>query len=251
MNHTPIYRILLVSLLLTATYALAAPTSYYDNFESATLNPFWTTLQQYGTVSLTNSANHTPGGNQSLALSSFSGGQRYIQLIHNFGEEVKGKFSVWFYDVAPGRETLYEQLVLINSVTGASTGIGTQDFDAYCYMTGIYDPPNNYGPNQNCGIYPQITTTNIGRTGGWHNLVIDVGAHSMNWSIDGTSVFFLAGDYSFDTVQLNESGPYWRPDTYSYWDDFSYDAPVPEPGTLVMLGTGLLSAVSMLRRKLM
>lgn len=250
MRHQHISCILLFSLLLTATYSLATPSSFYDNFEAVTLNPFWTTVQQYGAVSLTNSVNHTPGGSQSLAFTSSSGGQRYIQLIHNFGEEVKGKFSVWFYDVAPGQETLYEQMLLANSVNGNTLGIGTMDFDAFCYTASLYAPPNTYGPNANCGIYPQITTTDFHRAGGWHNLTVDVGPNSINWTIDGINVFSLAGDYSFDTLYLNESGPYWRPNTYSYWDDFSYDAPVPEAGTLMMVGSGLLTTLGILRRKL-
>ena len=136
---------------------------------------------------------------------------------------MKGTFSIWFYDVAPGQETQYEQLQLFNSATSDYASVGTQDFDAFCYEAQLYNAntQKRQGPNQNCGIYPQTSTTNVRRTPGWHNLSIFVAGNSITLAIDGQAVFTTAGSYSYDTVMLFQSGPYWRPDTYSYWDDFA------------------------------
>jgi hypothetical protein len=89
-----------------------------DTFEASTINPlFWTQTQQYGTVRLSTDVDKTVGGSQSLKFSSVQGGQRGIGVSHRFASPQKGTFSIWFYDVAPGQETQYEQISLYNSVT--------------------------------------------------------------------------------------------------------------------------------------
>jgi len=58
----------------------------------------------------------------------------------------------------------------------------------------------------------------------------------------------------FDTVQLVVFGPFWRPNTRAYFDDFSIEtgttAPVPEPATFVLAlgGVAGLLLVKRLRR---
>lgn len=242
---------LAITCFLLASTALAYAGSYSDNFEAPTINSFWTVTQQYGVVSLTNAFNHTPGGNQSLQFSSTGGGQREIGISHQFGSPVKGDFSVWFYDAAPGQQTQYEQFVLSNSVAADFISLGTQDFDAFCYEAQMYNynTQTQQGPNANCGIYPQTSTTGILRTSGWHHFDIKVGAGTATLAIDGITVFSEVGSYSYNNVSLFQSGPYWRPDTRSYWDDFSYQA-TPEPTGLLLWGTGVAGIAGVRRRKL-
>lgn len=197
--------------------------STVDTFEAPTLNPFWTLTQQYGTVHLSTDKNHTFAGKQSLKFVSSDGGQRNIFATHKYASPLKGTFSISFYDVAPNQETQYEQISLYNSVTGDSVSIGTQDFDAYCYEAQLYNYNTKVqqGPNQRCGTYPQTSTTNVHRTAGWHILSVFVGSDSITLAIDGNAVFTGKGNYSYNTLQISQSGPVWRPDTYSYWDDFA------------------------------
>jgi hypothetical protein len=220
---------------LCLAFVLAVPglvhaQSLLDTFEAPTINPlFWTKTQQYGTVRLSTDTNHTFGGRQSLKFSSTAGGERTMTVSHRFASPQKGTFSIWFYDVAPGQETQYEQISVYNSVTADSASIGTQDFDAFCYEAQLYNYNTQIqqGPNQNCGIYPQISTTSVRRVAGWHVLSIFVGSDSITLAIDGTSVFTTSGNHSYDRIMISQSGPDWRPDTYSYWDD--YEGPVWKP----------------------
>jgi Collagen triple helix repeat (20 copies) len=207
-------------LLVIATRATAAPSGYTDSFEGASINSYWTRMQQNGSIAL--SATHAHSGTQSAMFASSSGGQRQIQLTHSLGTPEKGTFSIWFYDVAPGQETLYEQLVLSNASKGTYAEIGTMDFDANCYMVALVSSNNVLGPNRQCGIYPQTTTTNVKRTAGWHLLEILVGTDATSFSIDGLQAFSASGDYSFDTVTISMSGPPGRPDTIAFFDDFAY-----------------------------
>lgn len=86
--------------------------SFHDDFESQTLDPFWTVRQQFGTASLSSEQSHQ--GAQSVRLSSMSGGQKAVQMTHQFADVMKGTVSVWFYDSAPGVETLYARLAVFN-----------------------------------------------------------------------------------------------------------------------------------------
>ncbi len=226
-------RCLKIGMYLAFVFALAGSVhaqSLLDTFEASTINPlFWSKSQQYGTVNLSTDVDKTVGGRQSLKFSSVQGGQRGVGVSHRFASPQKGTFSIWFYDVAPGQETQYEQISLYNSVTTDAASIGTQDFDAYCYEAQLYNVRSGQqqGPNQNCGIYPQTSTTNVHRAVGWHILTISIGVDSITLAIDGKAVFTTSGDYSYDMVTILQSGPDWRPDTYSYWDD--YEGPVWSP----------------------
>jgi len=62
-----------------------------------------------------------------------------MHATHYLKPRTSGTFTVWFYDVAPGQETLYESITLNDSISGWSAGIGTQDFDAHCYATALYN----------------------------------------------------------------------------------------------------------------
>jgi hypothetical protein len=225
-------RLLLKTHLLLVVFGLltilgarpVAAQSYGDGFEGSAINSFWTAQTQFGSVVLSNEQSH--GGSQSVKFSSISGGQREIHLRHTSLPPSKGTFSIYFYDAAPGQETLYEKFNLYNSAQpNLSVSLGTQDFDALCYSAGLVDVSGVvHGPEGTCGVYPQTSTTNVQRTLGWHRFEVNVATDFISLAIDGQSVFVSGGDYSFDTIDLSVSGPAWRPDTAAYFDDFSFSA---------------------------
>jgi Bacterial Ig-like domain (group 3) len=196
-----------------------------DGFEGPTIDPFWTVTQQFGSITTSTDVAHS--GAQSAKFSSSSGGQRNIILSHTVASPTKGTFEVWFYDNAPGQQTLYEYIQLLNSSTGDKAFIGTQDFDAFCYTAFLYNGAQGttLGPNANCGVFPQVLTTSVTRTQGWHLLEIVVAPAAVTFFIDTTQVFTTTGDYGFDNVSLVVTGPSFRPDTVAYFDDFLFTAP--------------------------
>jgi hypothetical protein len=203
----------------------AAAQSFSDTFEAAALDPGWVIAQQQsGTVSLSTDQNNTLGGSQSLKLASTSGDQRYVKLRRYLGAPMKGTVAVDFYDAAPGQETLYVNFDLSNTESRMHATLGTQDFDAYCYkgFITVADAGVIFGPNANCGIYPQLSTTNVQRTPGWHRFSITIGSQDVVLSIDSTPVYTFPGDFSFDRIELDLSGPVWRPNTVAYFDNFSF-----------------------------
>ena len=207
--------------------ASGTPAPYSDDFEAAALNSFWSTTVKYGSITQSTDQHHS--GTQSLLFASTQAPSTDgpgMNLTHTFAVPTKGKFSIWFYDVAPGQQTLYEMMSLFNSAQpNAVASIGTQDYDAYCYEASHTDAANVlHGPNSTCPneASPGVTTTSAARTLGWHQLVIDVQANALVYSIDGIQVYSEAGDFTFDRVTISIGGPYWRPLTTAYFDDFSF-----------------------------
>lgn len=229
---------LLVPIMCAAATAMpGAVVSFTDGFEGASIDPFWQVTQDYGTVST--SADLAFSGTQSAKFASISGGQRGMRLTHDFGEAMYGIVSVRFYDYAPGQETLYEFLRLYTVNAFGENFVGAADYDAFCYQAGSVPS----GPNQSCGIYPGTYTTNTARTAGWRLFEIDASSTAISISIDGSQVFTQAGDFPFRYVDLAVSGPFWRPNTLVYWDDFQVNAEsaaIPEPSAAVLVGCGLL-----------
>ncbi|MBV9303967.1 MAG: hypothetical protein JOY62_14875 [Acidobacteriaceae bacterium] len=197
---------------------------FSDSFEGTQIYPYWALTQDYGTVTL--SKDQFYSGAKSLEFASASGGERTIYATHKFPRHTKGTVSVAFYDYAPGQETLYEGLTLEDSaVQSHVASVGTNDYDAYCYKAFVGS--DGQGPHANCGQYPGSETTNVKRTLGWHVFSISYDVSSVSIAIDGTVVYTanVAG-YEFDTVILSIDGPYWRPNTIAYFDNFSFE-PLP------------------------
>jgi hypothetical protein len=210
-------------IVIGATGIFAATTvpsvPFSESFEGTHIYPFWSLTEDYGTVTL--SKDHAYSGSQSLKFASTTGGQREMIATHKFAQRTKGSVSIAFFDAAPGQETLYEDVVLSDSANPAnSTAVGTQDFDANCYMA--YAGSGRFGPDANCGVYPQLETTPVKRTPGWHVFSIAYGASTVSVSIDGLVILTAPVNYEFDTIQLSVSGPYWRPNTLAYFDNFSF-----------------------------
>ncbi len=136
-----------------------------------------------------------------------------------------------------------------NSTSAVEATVGTQDFDAFCYTAFVYGPSvGRFGPNANCGIYPQESTTDVARTAGWHELSVDYTGTGVNIGIDGNTVYTYTGNQTFDTVTLYVQAPVWRPSTVAYFDDFSLAADpatsTPEPSSMsLVLGALLLAGV--------
>jgi hypothetical protein len=198
----------------------APPPPFVDSFEGTEIyTPFWGISFEYGAVGL--SAEKAYAGSHSLKFASASGGQRNMNAVHQYAHPTKGSVSIAFFDAAPGQETLYEQVILANSTNASdSVVVGTQDFDANCYMATAGN--GKLGPNANCGFYPQLSTTAVKRTLGWHVFTITYGASVVSISIDGSVVFSAPLNYQFDTIYLRVSGPYWRPNTVAYFDNVSF-----------------------------
>lgn len=205
-------------LLLVNSLANAGTITFSDDFEAQSIDPFWANIsQQYGTVSLSSDQAHS--GSQSAKFSSTSGGQRYIWLKHEFPNVMEGNVSVWFYDTAPGQQTLYAQIRVYNTTItypepGSHFDLGVMDWDGGNYWFG--------GPSDS-------GRTSISRTAGWHKFEIKISSTGGQMFIDDILVDSFTGDFGFNAISLVLSGPGWRPNATYYFDDFSLNAVYNSP----------------------
>ena len=93
---------------------------HLDGFEATTLNPFWSTSIQSGSIALSTGQAH--GGSQSVQLSSTDTGvTKSIQLFHDFATPVYGVTSVWVLDT--GTEQIQAIISHLASTMGLSISV--------------------------------------------------------------------------------------------------------------------------------
>lgn len=86
--------------------------SFCDDFEGAGLDPLWRVMEENGKAEL--SPEQSRSGARSLKLMSADGGHRGINVGRHFDAASKGSISAWFYDTAPGAQTLYAGVSAFN-----------------------------------------------------------------------------------------------------------------------------------------
>lgn len=210
--------VLAFALVAAGGAELANAAVFTDGFEDPTLDPYWSTLEESGWVALS-STGEVHGGNQAAQLNStYNTGHKNIWLIHDYGQPMYGRVSVWLYDTSADMSSSnYLEFHLLDSegVIAGTIGTPDNDFQGRPYYAG-------FGP---AGHVP----TTFDMTQGWHLFEIEVGPDSATAWIDGTEVAAISTGVSFQTVWLGMFGPTWRPAWVSYWDDFAADVtPVSE-----------------------
>lgn len=205
-----------------------------DDFESATLNPFWSTFALSGAVDFPSTA-VVHGGTQSVALRTISTGQNMeVQLFHNFVSPTYGTASVWMFDAVADQPSGNYLAFYLTDATGFVAGIATQDFDFGPSTGGTY----NYSISGSDGI-----DTEIDRTQNWHHLLLTSLPNKLEISIDDSVVYSSTNGIPFTRLTMNVHAPGFRPGVTAYWDDASVTGfsatPVPEPSTLVIFASGV------------
>jgi hypothetical protein len=216
------------SLFLSLAQA-SADIVYQDGFEAPTLDPFWSTILQSGSITLSTAMAHS--GQQSAQFTSVDTGQlKDLYLFHDFATPLYGTVSVWFFDTGAGQPS--------SNYVGLELDMSHTDFRPRLYASD-YDLPGN-GDTYNWGMNSQAAyASSVPRTGAWHEFTIEDTAQSLALLVDGTIVHTESGGTPFDHVQIWTGGPSWRPAWTYYVDDFSLvGSAVPEPSTLAIGGIG-------------
>jgi hypothetical protein len=237
MKRTILICVVLSSILIGVGRASGGGITYTDGFEAPTLNPFWSTYSQSGSIALSTAQAHS--GEQSVQFTSSAGSEnKSIELSHTFSTPIYGVTSVWVLDTGAGAASSnYISFLISNSNLNFTAVIGTYD---YGFAGGGPGRGDQYDFSDS--PFAGATATGIERSLAWHQFSFVDTPQSLSIMVDGVTVYTRAGagGTPLDQVVLEMSGPSWRPGWVSYFDDFSFSqASVPEPSTLTLAGVSI------------
>lgn len=231
--------VLLILIGVSGTAPASADLTFTDGFEGSTLDPFWYTREESGSITLSSAGQVHSGSQAAMFTSTYNTGQKEIWLLHDFGTSMYGRVSVWMYDTgADESSSNYMGFHLWDSSPWSdhAASISTWDFD---------NGPG-HGGEYRAGIAGIGGDTTIDRTKAWHLFEFELGPDSATAWIDNTVVWTHSMGVSFQSLGMRLSGPTWRPAWVTYYDDFSAmvsPVPAPDAGMLGVIGLGLIGAL--------
>lgn len=226
---------IVLQLVLVTPSAFA---DFVDGFEGPSIDPFWSSFTDNGSITLTSTIAHS--GGQSAQFSSFNtSSNKYEYLFHDFATPQFGTASVWIFDTGAG--------VSSSNYIGFQIGNASQNFNAglTTYDYGFAGGGPGRGDQYDYFVSPPgfVAATGIARTQAWHEYKIVDTPSALTISVDGISVYSTAGGTPITQILLFSQAPGFRPAFDQYYDDFRFEAltgAVPEPSTVALLGFGSL-----------
>ncbi len=165
-------------------------------------------------------------GQKSAKFTPYNGGQKGLCLGHSLSPVLlEGTLSCWFYDGGYG---MYVHLVTTKGSSPDPAAIAD-----YVAAVGVQDWDGSYY-HATAGTHGAEGGTAIPRSTGWHHFEIAGTAVGVTITIDGTVAATAAGDYRFDGVRLEVTGPHYSGPSY-YFDDVSFtpvSGPAPPDATV-------------------
>ena len=215
----------LLAVLGLGLFGVSANAQFSDNFEGSSLNPFWATELHSGSV-VCPSSTRAHSGSHSVELNTTNTGlDKNVRIYHSFGAPTYGTVSFWVYDTGADVSSANSITFYVSRASSPVATIYTADYDL--------------GPGQNGSTYnynatnlpPGGASSGIDRTKAWHQFTLSCLPNALTMRIDSTVVYSGPGGQTFDRVDMDLGGPYWRPAWSVQFDDFQF---VPDKGFTVI-----------------
>lgn len=240
----------LVATLLILSMASMANAGWTETWESyvsgATPYDGWSLIN--GTWMGLGLPNHTPGGDQSYKITAGATSRITKGLGFAATDQTSITLEAWFYDSNGASSSKRTWVGLQNDgvVDNALARIGCNNLPAgytFHYYNGAL----------------QMVNTGLGNETGWHyTKLVFTKQTAPNWKIDW-QINSVAGTpytgsvtyaWSASTVNAVALGYNYSTTVEVDWDDIALsNQPVPEPSSLLALGTGLFGMVGFLKRR--
>ena len=201
--------LILLWVFFLAPRALHAQSVFYDGFEGATLNAFWTFWTGgAGSVLLDNGAVHN--GTQSVQLQSSAYGVN-SDIFHSFQSPVYGTVDVYVDDpLIPNIG--YKQLWLVNGPTPYDPSSPANSFIFIFYDWGNRNTYVEFSSPTGVLLAPAYASS------GWRRWTVTTAPSGISIQIDGNTVFTSPVGFAFNSIALGQcclAG-------YANFDDFSF-----------------------------
>ena len=228
-KSTPTQTLSLLAIAGLGLFGLSARAQFSDGFEGPNLDPFWSTDLHSGYVTCPSSTRAHSGSYSVELVTTATSSDKNVHIYHSFGTATYGTVSVWVYDT--GADVSSANYIGFQVARGDNrvAVISTYDYDL--------------GPGQGGSTYyywatnvPSGPSSGIDRTQAWHQFTLSSLPNGLTMKIDGTVVYAGPGGQPFDRVDMNMTGPYWRPAWNVQFDDFQF---TPDPGLDVRMYAGL------------
>ena len=217
--------------------AASSHAAFIDSFEGPTLDPFWNfSAQLSGSYAFSPTQFHS--GSKSLQFTSINnGGQKDIEVAHQFATPTFGDYSVWFYDSGAGQASgnyanFYSNVNQPSNFWGAGLVVRSDSLGA----------DNQYFGSTSTGLE---VPSGVTRSLGWHQFRLQTRADALVLSVDGVDFYTAASVGPSTDVTLIMHGASIDPPAVTYFDDFSFTA-LPEPAALAVAP---LFALALRRRR--
>lgn len=215
---------------------------FSDGFEDTALDPFWSTMQQSGSIVVPSTAKPHTGGQSAQFNTTSTGVQKEVRLIHTFPTLQEGELSVWVWDV--GADLARSNYLWLETSDSAAA-----DRRMHIYAANYDQPFLGGGMTYEYYVAPLHGYSLVDRTASWHEFRILGRPGEQKLWVDGVLVYSGTGDGTFDTVQIGMQGAGYDQAMTAYFDDFQISTtPVPEPRLYGLLAGLSLAGFAVLRR---
>ncbi|MBK8098236.1 MAG: hypothetical protein IPK26_14080 [Planctomycetes bacterium] len=202
-----------ITLLLLTTSLASAQGPFFDGFEGAALDPFWTASATSGSIVFPETTVVRSGVQAVRFTSTNTGVDKLVELRHPFTTPTYGTISVWVNDT--GATATFSNYFGLRA-TSINQGMAIYTFDYNLTPTNggsyVFTVPGR----------PTATHSTVARTAGWHLFTIRSTPTTLTYLIDGSPIYNGPGGFPFATAFIWMNAPSYRPAFTTYFDDFSF-----------------------------